>query len=315
MDNPDLMSSEFSTLGDCDDMYRNMAVENISADNAAADHHSLKRTSVIESSYIRTPTSSFVPPGDVTVHRSNLHLNHSHHDNKNKKGVDYPDESQIYISSTGEKIIFSEGPRGPRGHDGKEGPPGPEGPRGPRGFQGPMGPAGKTGDRGEKGEQGREGEIGPPGIEGREGKQGPRGPQGLPGREGVKGDQGIAGPNGPPGEPGPEGPRGPQGLRGYDGICKCSTAPTLKIITSDYDCEVDDRYLVLKAVVPLTIKLGVPTAESRPLRIKSLSATSHHKLVTVSGANIDSSRSTYDLYKDKTIELVPSVSDRSWYTF
>lgn len=94
-----------------------------------------------------------------------------------------------------------------------------------------------------------------------QGPPGSQGPQGEPGPPGPPGPAGEAGEPGPPGPPGPEGPPGPPG----DCSCQCQRI----LVTEDYTAQVDDYYIGVNSLGPVTITLPADCGDSCEIIVKA----------------------------------------------
>ena len=90
---------------------------------------------------------------------------------------------------------------------------------------------------------------------------GPPGPQGEPGPPGPPGPAGEAGGIGPPGPPGSEGPPGPPGN------CSCQCSATL--VSQDYTATVDDYYIGVNSLGPVTITLPADCRDCHEIIVKA----------------------------------------------
>jgi hypothetical protein len=95
-------------------------------------------------------------------------------------------------------------------------------------------------------------------------EQGPPGPQGPPGEQGPPGPPGPAGEIGEPGPPGPPGPEGPPGPPGE---CSCNCQRVL--VSQDYTATVDDYYIGVNSLGPVTITLPADCADVCEIIVKA----------------------------------------------
>lgn len=93
------------------------------------------------------------------------------------------------------------------------------------------------------------------------GPPGPSGPSGEAGPPGPPGETGQSGETGPPGPPGPVGPPGPPGECDY----QCEAI----LVAQDYTADMDDCYIGVNSLGPVTITLPADCGDSHQIIIKA----------------------------------------------
>jgi hypothetical protein len=96
---------------------------------------------------------------------------------------------------------------------------------------------------------------------------GPTGPSGPTGPTGETGATGPSGPPGPTGATGATGSTGPTGPSGPSGNCTCQCQTTL--VSQDYTAALDDYYIGVDSVGPVTITLPADNANCQQIVIKA----------------------------------------------
>jgi hypothetical protein len=101
----------------------------------------------------------------------------------------------------------------------------------------------------------------PPGPQGPQGPTGPTGPAGETGLQGPTGPTGPTGEAGPPGQPGPTGPSGPPG--------ECDCECTAILVSQDYTVKMDDYYIGVNSIRPVTITLPADCTDCDQIIVKA----------------------------------------------